>query len=103
MFTIKNLEIDNSCWEKQMNNFKKAKLATVKNCLQKIELDVNVLEFSYTIENYINTVELIKNRNVNYLYNKSDTLAYMEDFIHVMNVGKAILNSILDGLKSNNT
>ena len=110
MFAIKNLVVDNSLGEKQMNNFKKSnqtnniiqsKLATFKDCLQKIDigLDASVLEFRYTIENYLNTLELIKNSNVNYLYNKSETLPYMEDFIHVVNVGKAILNSILDGLE----
>ncbi len=86
-----------------MNNFKKSKPAIFNDGLQKTELDANILEFSHTIEDYINIVQLIKNLNVNYLHNKSETLAYMEDFIHVMNVGTAILNSILDGLKSNNT
>jgi len=92
-----------------MNNFEKSnqiddiksKLIIFKDHLQKttVELDVNVSELMYTTENYINDLNLISNRKINYFDNKSKALANIEDFIHIINVGKTILNSILNDLE----
>ena len=89
-------------FEKNNHNIIKFKTTALKDYLQKItlELDANVLEFIYIVENYINILEPKENRQVIHLHNKSKTLANnVKDLIHVMKIGNTILNSILDDLE----